>query len=70
MNKVIPNAQQYMLEKKYVTIHSEDRDCIKYPNSSEFEIELPQDYCNVQGVRLASWCIPNNYNIFSSSQFK
>lgn len=66
---IIPNAQQYMLEQKYVSIHSEDRDSIKYPNASEFEIELPQDYCNVQGVRLASWCIPNNYNTFSSSQF-
>lgn len=66
---LIPNAQQYMLEQKYVSIHSEDRDVIKYPNSSEFEIELPQDYCNVQGVKLSSWSVPCNYNTFSSSQF-
>lgn len=66
---LIPNAQQYMLEQKYVTFHSEDRNVIKYPNSSEVEIELPQDYCNVQGVKLASWSIPCNYNTFSSSQF-
>ena len=48
---IIPNAQQYMFEQKYVSIHSEDRDIVKYPCSSDFEIELPQDYCNVQGVK-------------------
>ena len=66
---LIPNAQQYMFEQKYVSIHSEDRDIVKFPNSSEFEIELPQDYCNVQGVKLASWSVPSNYNTFSASQF-
>jgi len=66
---LIPNAQQYMFEQKYVSIHSEDRDAVKFPNSSEFEIELPQDYCNVQGVKLSSWSIPSNYNTFSASQY-
>ena len=36
---IIPNAQQYMLHYKYVSIHSEDRDILKWPNPSEFEIE-------------------------------
>ena len=65
---LIPNSQQYMVVDQYVSIHSEDRNIDKYPNSSEFEIELPQDYCNVQSVTLNSWTFPANYNVFSFSQ--
>ena len=35
---LIPNSQQYMFEQQYVSIHSEDRNILKYPNASEFEI--------------------------------
>ena len=35
---LIPNSNQYYIDKKYVSIHSEDRDIIKYPRSGEFEI--------------------------------
>jgi hypothetical protein len=62
---LIPNSQEYILEKKYVSIHSEDRDLLKFPNSAEFEIELPQDYCNVSTVKLSTWTFPSNYNVFS-----
>ncbi len=62
---LIPNSQEYMVVRKYVSIHSEDRDVLKYPNSAEFEIELPQDYVNVLSIRLESWSFPSNYNIFS-----
>jgi hypothetical protein len=62
---IIPNANQYYFEKKYVSIHSEDRDVLKYRNPSSFEIELPQDYLNVQSVRLSSWSFPANYSVFS-----
>ena len=62
---IIPNANQYFYEKKYLSIHSEDRDITKYPNSAEFEVLLPQDYLNVASVRLYSWSFPANYNVFS-----
>lgn len=65
---LIPNANQYMFEKQFISIHSEDRNQLKYPSASDFEIELPQDYCNVQGVRLDSWSFPSNYYVFSQSQ--
>jgi hypothetical protein len=65
---LIPNANDYMHEKIFISIHSEDRNVLKYPNASDFEIELPQDYCNVVGVRLDKWYFPSNYNVFSSSQ--
>lgn len=66
---LIPNSNQYYIEKKYMSIHSEDRDILKYPASSEFEIEMPQDYLNVQSVKLATWSFPANYNVFSPLNF-
>ena len=65
---LIPNSQEYMLYKKYVSIHSEDRDIIRHPLSTEFEIELPEDYCNVQTVKLSTWTFPSNYSTFSKIQ--
>ena len=35
---LIPNSNQYYFEKKYVSIHSEDRDVLKYRNPSSFEL--------------------------------
>ena len=52
---LITNANQYFYERKFISIHSEDRDVDKYPNSALFEIELPQDYVNVASARLYSW---------------
>jgi hypothetical protein len=66
---IIPNANQYFYEKKYISINSSDRDLLKYPNSSEFEIELPQDYLNVASTRLYSWSFPANYSVFSITNF-
>lgn len=66
---LIPNANQYYFDRKYVSIHSEDRDILKYPRSTNFEIELPQDYLNVQSVTLAEWSLPANYNVFSSTNY-
>ena len=66
---LIKNSNQYFLEKKYISINSEDRDITKYPNSSEFEISLPQEYLNVAAARLYSWSFPANYNVFSITDF-
>jgi hypothetical protein len=63
---LIPNQHEYLQNKKVVTIHSEDRDMIKYPSSANFEIELPQDYINVEGVKLLTWTFPSNYSVFTS----
>jgi hypothetical protein len=62
---IIPNANEYYYEKKYLSIHSEDRDISKYPSSSQFIIEFPQDYLNVASVKLHSWSFPLNYDVFS-----
>jgi len=64
---LIPNANDYIIYKKYVSIHSEDRDVIKYPNSNQFEIEMPEDITNIYSLRLINWTFPSNYNSFSYS---
>jgi len=63
---LMPSSQQYLFYKKYVSIHSEDRDILKYPNASNFEIEMPEDLLNVLSISLANWTFPSNYNTFSS----
>ena len=61
---IIPNSNDYMIYKKYVSIHSEDRDSLKYPNSNLFEIEMPEDITNIYSLRLINWTFPSNYNSF------
>jgi hypothetical protein len=63
---IIPSAQQYLIYKKYVSIHSEDRNIVKYPNPSSFEIEMPEDLLNVLSISLVNWTFPANYNTFST----
>ena len=62
---LIQSSQEYMYYKKYVSIHSEDRDVLKYVNPAEFEIDMPEDLLNVASLRLVSWTFPANYNTFS-----
>jgi len=64
---LINNSQEYLVYKKYISIHSEDRDPIKYPFAGSFEIELPEDYLNVAKMSLYSWTFPSNYDVFSPS---
>lgn len=66
---LIKNTNQYFLEQKFVSIHSEDRDVTKYPKSSEFEISLPQELLNVASAKLYSWSFPANYDVFSLGNY-
>lgn len=62
---LIQSSQEYMYYNKYISIHSEDRNILKYPNPAEFEFEIPEDLLNVSALRLINWCFPENYNTFS-----
>jgi hypothetical protein len=64
-HSLIANANQYIMNKQYISISSNDRDVIKYPSSSEFEIELPRDYTNIVSCRLYSATFPVFTNTFS-----
>lgn len=59
--------QSYALNQKLLTVHSEDRDTCKWPNSNHFEIELPQTIQDVQSMRLMEIQLPLNYYAFTNS---
>lgn len=63
---LILRDQTYVLDRKLVTIHSEDRDIKKYPNANSFEIQLPQVMENVSSMRLVECTFPSAYNTFSN----
>jgi hypothetical protein len=63
---LINNSREYLFTKKFLSIHSEDRDIARFPLSSQFDIELPQEYMNVVKVQLVEWSFPSNYYTFSA----
>jgi hypothetical protein len=62
---LIPNQNTYYKQNKLITINSTDRNIIKYPDSSTFEILLPTDIVNVATVQLKNWMFPTVFDTFS-----
>jgi hypothetical protein len=62
---LINREQNYVLDRKLLTVHSEDRDITKWPNSNTFEIMLPEQLLNVQSMRLIQSTFPGSFFIFS-----
>jgi len=61
---LIERLQNFTLDRKILSIDSNDRDKSRWPNSNEFEISTPQVYNNVESLRLINVQIPNKlYNI-------
>jgi len=65
-HQLIPRQQTYTLDKKILTIHSEDRDMLKYPYSNSFAIECPEVYMNVQTIRLVDLALPQTQDVFNN----
>jgi len=63
---LINRDQTYVLDRKLVTIHSEDRDISKWKYSNQFEIVLPEQINNVQSLRLIEVSMPANLYTFSN----
>ena len=63
---LISREQNYVLDRKLLTIHSEDRDITKWPNANEFEIVLPQQLLNIQSMRLVEIEVPSKLYVFSN----
>jgi hypothetical protein len=63
---LINRDQTYVLDRKLVTIHSEDRDISKWKFSNQFEIVLPESINNVQSLRLIEVSMPANLYTFSN----
>ena len=66
-HQLIARENTYVLDRKLVTIHSEDRDVKKWPNANHFEIELPESLSNIQSTRLIEIGLPSNYYTFSNN---
>ena len=58
------------LQRKNVIIHSEDRDAKKWPNPSRFEVHFPQQYLNVESIRLVKISLPDFSENFSKDLFQ
>lgn len=63
---LINRDQTYVLDRKLITIHSEDRDISKWKFSNNFEIVLPEPINNVQSLRLIEVSMPANLYTFSN----
>ena len=61
---LIERLQNFTLDRKVLSIDTNDRDKSRWPNSNEFEVSTPQVYTNVESIRLLSIQMPNKlYNI-------
>jgi hypothetical protein len=63
---LINRDQTYVLDRKLITIHSEDRDISKWNFSNQFEIIFPEPIHNVQSLRLIEVTMPANLYTFSN----
>ena len=61
---VIQNNNNFVLDRKLITIHSNDRDYSKYPNANNFHIKLGSQIDNVQSVRLVDYQFPKKHMYF------
>lgn len=61
----IQYMQNFVVQKKILTIHTEDRDIGKWPTSSVFAVDLPVEYKNVVSLGLADIDFPPIY-VFSA----
>jgi hypothetical protein len=56
---------EYSVGEYYLKISSADRDVVSYPNGSNFVIELPKEYKNIQSIELIQAIIPDKNNVTS-----
>lgn len=64
-HQFIPRLQNYSVMTKYVSVHSDDRDFVKFPKASEFEVILPKELQNICSVRMERATIPLTDYAFS-----
>ena len=63
-HQLIDRLQNFTLDRKILYIDSNDRDINRWPNPYEFEISCPQNYNNVESIRLVNIQTINKcYNI-------
>ena len=66
---LIINNEKYSIKKRFLTVHSSDRDNKKWKKSSEFQINLPELYEYIYTIKLINIQIPNSlYNFTNALQ--
>ena len=63
---LIKNNKDYMVHSHIISVQSEDSDVLKWPNSSQFEIELPIEYKNICAITVVDMQIPNTFYSFTT----
>ena len=66
---LIQRQQTYMLDRKLVSISSQDRDQCSWNSRAIFEIMLPQQLLNVETIRLVECNFPTNHYTFQNSYY-
>lgn len=64
---LIPKNENYRLNRKLLSIHSEDRDISKWSDANHFEVDLPVELKDVTSLRLLDIQLPSNYYVFSNN---
>ena len=64
-HQLIPREQTFVLDRKLLTIHSEDRDVRQWPNPNMFEVQLPITYTSVSTIQLVECNITTTTFTFS-----
>ncbi len=64
---LIKNEQDYVLDRRLLTVHAVDRDITKWPEANTFELLLPEALLNVQSMRLVQMSIPSHIYVFSNA---
>lgn len=63
-HQLIERKQNFTLDRKILSVDTNDRDINKWPNPCEFEVSCPQSYNNIESIRLLNIQTPNKfYNI-------
>ena len=64
-HQLIPRDQTFVLDRKLITVHSEDRDIRQWPNANMFEVQLPTTYTSVSTIQLVECNITTTTFTFS-----
>jgi glucan biosynthesis protein len=67
-HQLIRRQNTYVLDRKLITFHSQDRDVSQWPYANYFEVTLPETLNNVQSMRLVEIQLPGNQYVFSNNQ--
>ena len=67
MNQLIDRLQNFTLDRKILSVDTNDRDINRWPNPAEFEITTPQNYTNIESIRLVN--IQSNNKFYNISEY-